>query len=161
MIEVFADDGSNDDDGVKIPLYLQVLASLNFYGSGSHQRRVGMDAFAIMSQSKVSDSITKISKIIGCDLAQNFIKFPSTLQEANLKKQEFEEVYGIPGTIGLIDCTHIGIANVKKRDEYAYVNRKNFHSINVQAVNINFKFIYILINFLNSNRMNLIYCFCT
>lgn len=41
------------EDFRRIPLQLQVLATLNFFASGSHQRRVGMDAFAVMSQSSI------------------------------------------------------------------------------------------------------------
>lgn len=38
-----------------------------------------------------------------------------------------------PNVVGLIDGTHIRVI-VPKNIEYVYVNRKNYHSINVQAV---------------------------
>lgn len=122
------------DNEIKIPLHLEVLASLNFYASGSHQRRVGTDAFAIMSQSKVSYSICKISEIITNKLARNHINFPNNVVDANKVKGGFFDRYGVPGIVGIIDGTHIAIAKVRKRDEYAYVNRKNFYSVNTQVI---------------------------
>lgn len=57
--------------------------------------------------------------------------------------------YGFPGVIGCIDCTHVAIFPPKNEDvlypEYLYVNRKGYHSINVQLViNIWYKLIHIL-----------------
>ena len=48
---------------------------------------------------------------------------------------------GFSGCLEGIDCTHIPII-APAVDEYAYVNRKGFHSINVQAIcNANLEFI--------------------
>lgn len=50
----------------------------------------------------------------------------------------FFNTYGFPGVVGSIDCTHIAIIAPKKEDplypEEVYVNRKGYHSINVQLV---------------------------
>lgn len=51
---------------------------------------------------------------------------------------------GFPGVIGCIDSTHVAIVpppmnlNLVENQypEYLYINRKNYHSINVQLVNI-------------------------
>ena len=48
-------------------------------------------------------------------------------------KAKFFSVAGFPGVLGCVDGTHIPIM-APSVDNYAYVNRKNFHSINVQAV---------------------------
>ena len=40
---------------------------------------------------------------------------------------------GFPSVIGCIDCTHVKIASPHQK-ERDFVNRKNFHSINVQGV---------------------------
>jgi len=39
-----------------------------------------------------------------------------------------------PGVIGAIDCTHVRIIRPNKENVMAFVNRKQFYSINVQAV---------------------------
>lgn len=118
----------------KIPLHLQVLATLHFLGCGSFQRRVGKDPFCTMSQSTISEAINKICWIVSNKLAPTYVCFPSTDEEANAIKKGFMDKYGVPGIVGLIDGTHVALANLPKNDESAYVNRKNFKSINVQAV---------------------------
>lgn len=44
--------------------------------------------------------------------------------------------YQFPGIVGVIDCTHVTIAPPYGQEypEHIYVNRKNYHSINVQLV---------------------------
>jgi len=52
---------------------------------------------------------------------------------------------GFPGVIGCLDCTYVAIAppsknlnlNENRYPEYMYVNRKHYHSINVQLVRMN------------------------
>jgi len=50
----------------------------------------------------------------------------------------FMQEYGIPNVIGVIDGTQIGIyppaITNAGHPEHVYVNRKNFHAINVQLV---------------------------
>ncbi|KAJ8917015.1 hypothetical protein NQ315_012933 [Exocentrus adspersus] len=50
----------------------------------------------------------------------------------------FNEVFDFPGIVGCIDCTHIAIFPPHVEDpnhpEHIYVNRKGFHSINVQLI---------------------------
>lgn len=52
----------------------------------------------------------------------------------------FYTKHNFPGVIGCIDCTHIAIHSPSVDDpefhEHLYVNRKNYHSINVQLVSI-------------------------
>lgn len=42
----------------------------------------------------------------------------------------------MPHIIGLIDGTHIAIAALRKDEEIPFLNRKGYHSINVQLVSI-------------------------
>ena len=50
----------------------------------------------------------------------------------------FYNKYGFPGVVGCVDCTHVAIVPPKKNcptyPEHIYVNRKGYHSINVQIV---------------------------
>ena len=62
-----------------------------------------------------------------------YIRFPyDAANQANIKAQ-FAEIAGFPNVIGAIDCTHIAI-KAPSEGEYAYVNRKHFHSLNVQII---------------------------
>jgi hypothetical protein len=41
----------------------------------------------------------------------------------------------MPGVIGAIDCTHVAIVRPTIHEEH-FVNRKGYHSMNVQAVSV-------------------------
>lgn len=122
------------DNHTKIPVTLEVLATLDFLGCGSFQRRVGRDAFCSMSQASISLAINKVCDVVVKHLSPKYVRFPANTAEANIGKNGFQERFGVPGILRLIDGTHIAISHIKKNEEYAYVNRKNFKSINVQAV---------------------------
>ena len=57
---------------------------------------------------------------------------PRTSSEREILKHGFYNIARFPGVLGCVDGTHIPIV-APVEDEYAYVNRKNFHSISVQA----------------------------
>lgn len=61
------------------------------------------------------------------------IKFPTTLREINENKQLFMERFQFPGVLGAIDCTHVAILKPTE-EEHNFVNRKGFHSLNVQII---------------------------
>ena len=46
---------------------------------------------------------------------------------------QFAAIAGFPRVIGAIDGTHIAIKSPPANREAVYVNRKGFHSINVQV----------------------------
>lgn len=60
------------------------------------------------------------------------VKWPS-LDECRRSKAKFFTTAGFPSVIGAVDGTHIRI-QAPHVDEPSYVNRKGFHSINVQCV---------------------------
>jgi len=64
--------------------------------------------------------------------SQTFIKWP-TGDHATRIMQGFRESSGFPNTIGAIDGTHIRI-DAPKENPADYVNRKGFHSIQLQLV---------------------------
>lgn len=67
-------EGVADNEMPDIPLYIQFCAVLNFYGSGSYQRRIGSDAFCSLSQTSVSNAITSISRNISERLSGRYYK---------------------------------------------------------------------------------------
>ncbi|XP_056379008.1 putative nuclease HARBI1 [Hyla sarda] len=108
----------------------KLLAVLHFFVSGSFQYCIAAKiGFTQPTFSRcihqVVDAIVKIS--------HKYIRFPYSSPERDLVKQKFFHKYGMPLTIGLIDCTHIAIIPPTV-EEQSYRNRKMFHSINVQLI---------------------------
>lgn len=125
--------GVMEENLPEVPLSIQLCSALNFYASGSYQRRVGQDAFASISQTCVSKCITSISKAIATKLMDKYIVFPQTIEEMEKSCKEFQEIADFPGVIALVDGTQIGLAALKKEIEFGFVCRKGFHSINTQV----------------------------
>lgn len=65
-------------------------------------------------------------------LAPSFISWPSN-EQAEIIINKFKEYSGFPSTIGAIDGTHIRI-DAPKENAADYVNRKGYHSIQLQVV---------------------------
>lgn len=125
---------AKDDTEEAIPLHLRVLVTLNFYASGSYQRRVGMDAFDMMSQSAVSKSITEISKILADNLSHKYIKFPKTQAEVDLIKKRFNDDYKLEGVLALVDGTLVRVCALGSSIRNAFMSRKHFTAINVLII---------------------------
>lgn len=68
---------------------LQVLAALNFYASGSYQRRAGGDLTAAMCQSALSGVIRQVTRAIVTILLPQWVKFPVTPAARNAVKQRY------------------------------------------------------------------------
>ncbi|XP_046688403.1 putative nuclease HARBI1, partial [Homalodisca vitripennis] len=75
-----------------------------------------------------------INYVMNCILenADNWIHFPSTVQEINNAKLMWQRNFDLPTVVGALDCTHI---EIKKPSMFGdeYINRKGYPSINVQA----------------------------
>ena len=106
----------------------QVLIALRFYATGTFQRVTG-NLFGVSAFSACT-AIHKVSKAIAKQRAQ-FLSFPENLADT---RRKFYDVAHFPGVIGAIDCSHIRIICPNKENAMAFVNRKQFYSINVQAV---------------------------
>ena len=113
-----------------LPSYLQVLTALRFYGTGSFQAVVG-DTHGI-HKSTVSRCINRVSTAL-CQRVRQYIKYPNDQRGRNDIKQRFNDYAGFPHTLGAVDGTLIPIKKPHE-DEYLYLCRKGFHSINVQAI---------------------------
>ncbi len=66
-------------------------------------------------------------------IVSQFIAFPLDIPTLQAQKTAFMHIAGFPGVVGVIDGTHVRII-APSEDEDAYVNRKRYHSINVQVV---------------------------
>ena len=111
---------------------MKVIVTLRYLASGKMQLCSGDDLG--ISQQTVSRVITEtIYALFSNDILRQFIKFPVTPQEIHQKKQDIYEIARFPDVIGAIDGTHIRIT-APSEFEADYVNRKRYHSINVQVV---------------------------
>ena len=109
----------------------QVLVALRFFASGSFLELVG-DTVGGIPKCTVSRIVSRVSTALARKQNQ-FIRWPSTAAERQEIKQGFFEKGGFPGVIGCIDGTHVRIQGPSAH-ESDFVNRKGFHSINVQAI---------------------------
>lgn len=115
-----------------------MLTALTFYGHGSYQKCIGANLNLALHQTTVSKIITYVSEALVNTLQHEVVQFPMTEVARNSVKQRFYHKFGIPGTIGAIDCTHIAVVapamNDPVRPGIAYYNRKGYFSLNVQMV---------------------------
>ena len=104
---------------------------LRFYATGAMQLSLAM--WMQVDQSTVS----RVSWEVTCAILNSLrsrVQWPSRNQ-INMTKDRFFDQYNFPMTVGCIDCTHVRIEAPNARyfpDEY--INRKGFHSMNVQAI---------------------------
>ncbi|KAK0140061.1 putative nuclease HARBI1 [Merluccius polli] len=113
-----------------IPVQVQVLTTLGFLATGTFQRELAdMSGISQPSLSVIMPAVWR--GLIA--LTPRCIKFPyAAVEQANIKTQ-FVAMSSFPNVIGAIDGTHVAI-KAPTTDEYAYVNRKQYHSVNVQII---------------------------
>ena len=107
----------------------QILVALRFFASGSFLQLIG-DTVGLPKS-----SVSRAVKDVSLALAQKqneFISWPSPAELQEVKRG-FYDKGGFPGVIGCVDGTHVRI-QAPTANENDFVNRKGFHSINVQAV---------------------------
>lgn len=109
----------------------QLLVTLRLFSTGGHLQSVA--DFAGMHLSTVSRIVKRVSEAIA-QLYVAFIKFPDNAEEVNKIQQDFYDVASFPRVLGAIDCTHVRIQSPGGDDAEVYRNRKQYFSINVQAV---------------------------
>ena len=100
---------------------MKVLVTLRFLASGSFLQVVG-NTFLSFDKSTVSRVVHQVTKALSAKL-NAFIKFPSTRNERDEVKRSLFRIGG----------THVRI-KAPSLHEPDYVNRKGFHSINLQAI---------------------------
>ncbi|XP_075423616.1 putative nuclease HARBI1 [Ascaphus truei] len=103
----------------------QIMAALGFYTSGSFQTRMG-DAIGI-SQASMSRCVTNVTEAL-VERASQFIRFPREEGSVQRLKDEFYGLAGVPGVLGVVDCTHVTI-KAPNAEDLSYVNRRGLHSL--------------------------------
>ena len=103
---------------------------VGFLATGTFQREVG--DISSISQPSISRTMPAVLDAI-ISLAPNYIQFPyRDPQQAEIKRG-FHAIAGFPNIIGAIDCDPIA-TKATSTNGFNYVNRKGFHSVNVQIV---------------------------
>lgn len=105
----------------------RLCIALRTFSSGCFQEIAG-DTFGV-DKSTVSRTITPIIDSL-IMLAPRFITTDHFNRPYNLN---YFVTKNLPNVIGSIDCTHVKIKS-PSHFEYEFINRKGFHSINVQAI---------------------------
>ena len=108
----------------------KVLIALKFFATGNSFRQIAETIGA--TKSSVSRSIREVSATL-CSHSKEFIKFPTEIDEIKTIKKKFYDIAHFPEVIGAIDGTHIPILKPSTND-YIYINRKGYASINCQIV---------------------------
>ena len=109
----------------------QVLITLRYLASGSFQQVTG-DTFAGLDKSTVCRIIRRVTVALSRKIGE-FIKIPESQEERDAVKQGLYEIANFPCAIGIIDASHIRII-APTENEPDFVNRKRYHSINVQGI---------------------------
>ena len=131
-----------------IPAATQLAVSLQFLATGSFQNVVASSHG--ISQPSVSRCIRTVTDAL-CFYAKEFIVFPSESEQL-LNQQRFAERHCFPKVLGCIGGTHVPIL-APPDNEDIFVNRKNFHSINIQAIcDSRWKFIDIVVKWPGSTH---------
>ena len=124
-----------------ISMTTQLAVTLQFLATGTFQTVVG--SCHGISQCAVSRCIATVTDAL-CACAKDFIYFPS-VEGQTINQLRFQDKYGFPRVLGCVDGSHIPIV-APSTNEPLYVNRKGYHSINVQAIcDADFRFIDIVI----------------
>ncbi|XP_030757741.1 putative nuclease HARBI1 isoform X2 [Sitophilus oryzae] len=117
----------------------RILAALKFYGSGCYQPDVALNKYIDMCQASVSHSIDEVTNALNHpEIFDQWVEFPNNFEKLNRIREQFFRIHRFPGVIGCVDCTHVAIVPPNIEDpeypEHIYVNRKHYHSINVQLI---------------------------
>lgn len=105
----------------------QLMIALRFFASGSFQQVIG-DTINV-NINTVCRTIARVTKALLKQ--QKTIIFWPTQEECARSALKLHENHSFPCVEGIVDGTHIPILRPNIHEE-AYVNRKDFHSINVQ-----------------------------
>ncbi|KAK0136891.1 putative nuclease HARBI1 [Merluccius polli] len=103
----------------------QVLIALRFYASGSFFEVIG-DGLAVR-KSAVGHVVHSVSSAL-TNLLGQFVKWPENEDDMARTKRRFFSLGGMPNTIS------VRTTEAPHAREWEYVNRKGWHSINVQLV---------------------------
>ncbi|KAG0718500.1 putative nuclease HARBI1 [Chionoecetes opilio] len=111
---------------------LKVIITLRYLATGKMQLCSSDDLGP--SQPSISKAISQtIDALCDINIMRRFIRFPTTQDVIEQNKADFFNISRFPHVIGAVDGTYVRIKAPKENEE-VFVNRKGYHSINVQVV---------------------------
>ncbi|XP_065718262.1 putative nuclease HARBI1 [Patagioenas fasciata] len=113
-----------------LPVAVKVTAALAFLASGSFQ--AATRAAAGISQSAVSNCLAQFLEALRRRAARH-IAFPAVAAGVGAAGGAGGVAGAFPGVLGLVGAMHVAL-RAPSRDEPAYRNAGNFHSVNAQVV---------------------------
>ncbi|XP_048759899.2 putative nuclease HARBI1 [Ostrea edulis] len=112
-----------------LPPLLQVLVTLRFLATGGFYSLIS-DTFSSISPPSICRAVRDVCRGL-CWVARQFINMPTGPRMVQVK-QEFFAIAGFPNVLGCVDGTFIKL-QAPSQNEPDYVNRKGYHSLNVQV----------------------------
>uniref|UniRef100_A0A8C1XYL4 Putative nuclease HARBI1 n=1 Tax=Cyprinus carpio TaxID=7962 RepID=A0A8C1XYL4_CYPCA len=106
---------------------LQVCLALRFFATGCFINTAA-DLIGVHKS-----TASRIIHRVACALSGRLPLYPTDVSTLNKVKADFFNIAGFPNVVGAIDGTHIRI-QAPSTHEPLFVNRKGYHSINVQAI---------------------------
>ena len=108
---------------------LQFCLALRYFATGSNYNNVA--ASQGVTKGLVSTSVAKVSDFLH-SIKDIHIRFPIRREQQARRSRAYFEKHGHTGCLGGVDGTHIAIISPKE-NEPAFVNRKQYHSINTMV----------------------------
>ena len=138
---------------IDLSLEQKVLICLKTLGWGGFQNCI--KDFIDVAQPNVSRILSDFIETV-VKLAPHFIFMQRKNNEICNIKRDFYKIASFPGVIVCIDGLHIQII-APHEDEFAYVNRKKFHFINIQGIcNANLLFLDVVAKWPGSSHHSFI-----
>ncbi|XP_052285788.1 putative nuclease HARBI1 [Dreissena polymorpha] len=113
-----------------LPPLISTLAALHFLATGPHH--IVTAGLHGISRSSVSRAVKQFTDSV-CLHLNDFVFFPNIENVQRTVQKQFYNIAGFPQVVGVVDGTHIRI-QAPSANEDDYVNRKGFHSLNVQMI---------------------------
>jgi hypothetical protein len=126
---VFANQSNNPQEDVGIQM-AEVFERFGTYGKGSSVGRVARskgigNGTVVLYTKRVVQAIN--------DLSSKYLGWPNRENRREIANR-FQEKYGIPGCVGLIDGTHVEFSCRPAVDDEVFFTRKHRYAMNVQLV---------------------------
>ena len=110
----------------------QIFIALRFYAIGCFYSTSA--AHHSISEASVCRVVHRVTDVLVAP-KDDHIKWPTSQDDITRNQWDFFALYGFPGAIGAVDCTHVPFDCCPfGENEHVYVNRKGIHSINVQLI---------------------------